>query len=184
MTFDLRLHIRAVLAETAEENLDTLASMVFDRTAVADVREAYRQALTEIVRRELATAPRPDHTAHDAQQTFVGSGLSSAGDDQGSLDTHLAGVVSGGNIRNSRAALFRRYRFRESVWVGEKTFRNILDCTAQDLAFAAAESERQAENNAAASRRYRRLAKAMAEHGAATVAELTDEQIRQAMGDE
>jgi hypothetical protein len=70
------------------------------------------------------------------------------------------------------------------VWIGDKTYRNILDCTRADLEFAAEESHRQAEANAATERRYRRLAKLMADRGVDTVAELSDEEIWEVMSGE
>jgi hypothetical protein len=193
MTFDLRQHIRTILAETTEENLDTLTSLIFDRTPKSATREAYRQALTEVVRKELATAPRapkessdsrPDHVDHDAQGGHIGPGSTSAGEGQRSFDAQGNPTLPGGNLRNSRTALFRRNRWRISVWIGDKTYRNILDCTRADLEFAAEESHRQAEANAATERRYRRLAKLMADRGVDTVAELSDEEIWEVMSGE
>jgi len=193
MTFDLRQHIRTILAETSEENLDTLTSLIFDRTPKSATREAYRQALTEVVRKELATAPRApkhdsdsrlDQRTSDTQGTIIEPGSKSAGEGHRSLDTQVARTLPGGNLRNSRTALFRRNRWRISVWIGDKTYRNILDCTRADLEFAAEESHRQAEANAARERQYRRLAKLMADRGVDTVAELTDEEIQEVMGSE
>jgi hypothetical protein len=193
MTFDLRQHIRTVLAETSEENLDTLTSLIFDRTPKSATREAYRQALTEMVRKELATAPRaPKHDSDsrldqeqsDAQPVRIEPGHNSAGEGQTGGDTQIQSTLPGGNLRNSRTALFRRNRWRISVWIGDKTYRNILDCTRADLEFAAEESHRQAEANAATERRYRRLAKLMADRGVDTVAELSDEEIWEVMSGE
>jgi hypothetical protein len=193
MTFDLRQHIRTILAETTEENLDTLTSLIFDRTPKSATREAYRQALTEVVRKELATAPRApkessdsrlDQSRADAHEIRIEPGSTSAGEGHRSLDLHRTPTLSGGNLRNSRTALFRRNRWRISVWIGDKTYRNILDCTRADLEFAAEESHRQAEANAATERRYRRLAKLMADRGVDTVAELSDEEIWEVMSGE
>lgn len=184
MTFDLRQHIRDVLAETTEENLDTLTAMVFDRTPRNAIREAYRQALTEAVRAELPRAIRPDHTAADTQPVIIGAGSdSTTGGSQDIADTHDDCAPSGGgNVRNSRAARLRRARFRLNVHVGQRTFRNILDCTAEDLLFAAAECDRMAEANAQAAERYRRLVKVMNQRQVEKVADLTDEEIEEAIG--
>jgi hypothetical protein len=193
MTFDLRQHIRTILAETSEENLDTLTSLIFDRTPKSATREAYRQALTEVVRKELATAPRAsresqdprlDQTRTDTHGRSIDPGSTSAGEGQRTPDIQSPDTLPGGNLRNSRTALFRRNRWRISVWIGDKTYRNILDCTRADLEFAAEESHRQAQANAATERRYRRLAKLMADRGVDTVAELTDEEIQEVMGSE
>jgi|ADGO01.1.fsa_nt_gi hypothetical protein len=184
MTFDLRQHIRDVLAETAEENLDILTAMVFDRTPHNAIREAYRQALTEAVRAELPRAIRPDQRVADTHSSSIGAGSdSTTGGSQSLPDTHRSHAPSGGgNVRNSRAARLRRARFRLNVHVGQRTFRNILDCTAEDLLFAAAECDRMAEANAQAAERYRRLVKVMLQRQVEKVADLTDEEIEEVIG--
>lgn len=192
MDFDLRQHIRTVLAETADENLDVLTALVFERTPRQAVRDAYRQALAEVVRKELATAPRLpdprlDQVHRDTHSSLIEPGQNSVtGEGQKPSETQSGTTLPGGgqNHRTSRTALFRRFGFRESVCVGDKTYRRLLECTAENLAFAAAESERQSDANAAAARRYRRLLKLMAERHAKTVAELTDDEVREAMTDE
>lgn len=183
-TFDLRQHIRDVLAETTEENLDILTAMVFDRTPHNAIREAYRQALTEAVRAELPRATRPDQRELDAQVGRIGAGSdSTTGGSQVRPDTQILRAPSGGgNVRNSRAARLRRARFRLNVHVGQRTFRNILDCTAEDLLFAAAECDRMAEANAQAAERYRRLVKVMLQRQVEKVADLTDEEIEEVIG--
>lgn len=184
MTFDLRQHIRDVLAETTEENLDTLTAMVFDRTPRNAIREAYRQALTEAVRAELPRAIRPDQMTLDTHSATIGAGSdSTTGGSHQLPDTQGDPAPSGGgNVRNSRAARLRRARFRLNVHVGQRTFRNILDCTAEDLLFAAAECDQMAEANAQAAERYRRLAKVMNQRQVGKVADLTDEEIEEAIG--
>ena len=184
MTFDLRQHIRDVLAETTEENLDILTAMVFDRTPHNAIREAYRQALTEAVRAELPRAIRPDHGTPDTHTPVIGAGSdSTTGGSQVQNDTHRnITFPGGGNIRNSRAARLRRARFRLNVHVGRRTFRNILDCTVEDLLFAAAECDRMAEANAQAAERYRRLVKVMNQRQVEKVADLTDEEIEEVIG--
>lgn len=185
MTFDLRRHIRDILAETTEENLDILTAMVFDRTPHNAIREAYRQALTEAVRAELPRAIRPDQTGADTQPVIIGAGSDSTTGEggQSAPDTQNACTLpGGGNVRNSRAARLRRARFRLNVHVGQRTFRNILDCTAEDLLFAASECDRMAEANAQAAERYRRLVKVMLQRQVEKVADLTDEEIEEVIG--
>lgn len=186
MTFDLRQHIRDILAGTTEENLDILTAMVFDRTPHNAIREAYRQALTEAVRAELPRAIRPDQTGADTQPVIIGAGSDSTTGEGGHMapDTQSTSTPSpgGGNVRNSRAARLRRARFRLNVHVGQRTFRNILDCTAEDLLFAAAECDRMAEANAQAAERYRRLVKVMLQRQVEKVADLTDEEIEEVIG--
>lgn len=184
MTFDLRQHIRDVLAETTEENLDVLTAMVFDRTPHNAIREAYRQALTEAVRVELPRAIRPDQMTPDTQTAFIGAGSdSTTGGSHQRPDTHRGFAPSGGgNVRNSRAARLRRARFRLNVHVGQRTYRNILDCTVEDLLFAAAECDRMAEANAQAAERYRRLVKVMNQRQVEKVGDLTDEEIEEVVG--
>lgn len=186
MTFNLRDHIRDILAETAEENLDALTALVFDRTPRNAIREAYRQALTEAVRAELPRATRPDQRSSDTQSLAIGAGSdSTTGGSHQRPDTHRGFAPSGGgNVRNSRAARLRRARFRLNVHVGQRTYRNILDCTAEDLLFAAAECDQMAQANAQAAERYRRLVKVMNQRQVEKVADLTDEEIEEVVGDE
>lgn len=186
MSFNLRDHIRDILAETAEENLDALTALVFDRTPRNAIREAYRQALTEAVRAELPRATRPDQRSSDTQSLAIGAGSdSTTGEGQATFDTQRSStLLGGGNVRNSRAARLRRARFRLNVHVGQRTFRNILDCTAEDLLFAAAECDQMAQANAQAAERYRRLVKVMNQRQVEKVADLTDEEIEEVVGDE
>lgn len=178
-TFDLRQHIREVLATTNEENLDALADLVYQKTSRKMMPIAYRQALTDIVRGELAYAPRPRQAAPDDQRYSTGSGSSPAtGGGIASLGVGLALTPSGGgNVRNSRAALFRRNKFRMSIHVGNRTFRHILDCTAEDLVFAKAEVESMARANMIAADRYERLLKVMQRRKVEHVGDLTDDEI-------
>lgn len=199
--FDLRTHIRTVLAETTSESLDDLTALIFSRTPKAEIREAYRQALAEIVRKELAYAPRAPKNAesvifHSSDHT----GLTDSGDEHAeeaiqhvstvtvqrptAEQPHPVQVAPRVNVGNSRIALFRRNHYRMSVWVGDKTYRHILDCTQEDLIFAAAESDRQSVANAVTARRYRRLLKAMEHAAAAKVADLSDAQIEEALSDD
>jgi len=190
MKFDLRQHIRAILTDTTEENLDTLANLIFERTPKAATSEAYRQALTETVRRELATVPRkdsrPDQLAADTQRDTIEPGQSTVtGEDQTRIAAQSAGVLpGGGNVRNSRVALFRKHRVRLSLWLGNKTYRDIERCTIADLEFAAAESDRQSEANATTARKYRKLVKVMQQHHVEVVADLSDEQVEEVLCDE
>lgn len=191
MTFDLRQHIRTILAETDEENLDTLTTLVFDRTPKAATREAYRQALTEVVRRELATAPRAstdsrlDQTGLDTQTTYIEPGHNSAGEGQADLETQARVTLPGGqNLYNSKAAKIRRIMkalrskgYNASVGVRDKRYVPILECTIEHLEIAASENDHQAEANATAARRYRRLAKLMREREARIVADLSEDDL-------
>ena len=184
MTFDLRQHIRDILAETTEENLDVLTTIVFERTPHDAIREAYRQALTEAVRAELPRAIRPDQGAIATHTATIGAGSDSTTEERHPiLDTQSAAAPSGGgNVRNSRAARLRRARFRLNVHVGRRIFRNILDCTVEDLLFAAAECDQMADANAQAAERYRRLVKVMNQRQVEKVGDLTDEEIEEAVG--
>lgn len=180
--FNLTQHIRGILAGSSEENLDELTDLVFRATWKRDHAEAYRQALPDAIRHQLASHPRADTNTGgkgqmetDAQDCYT---LPAGNDPQ---DTVGPEALIRPNLRNSRAALLRRNRFRLSVWLGNKTYRNILECTAADLEFAAGESDRQATANAQQAERYRRLVKAMREANAETVNALTDEQITEAL---
>lgn len=73
-----------------------------------------------------------------------------------------------------------KYRLR--VGVGNGQYRHILDCTRDDLLFAAAESDTQAARNAEAAERYRKLEKLMSERSAAKVGDLSDEDLSTLIG--
>lgn len=167
MDFNLHQHIRRILADTTDENLNSLTDIVFASIPNAALRDALHQALPEVVRRELATSPRLGQKEPETH----------------ALNTE-AGTNSVGNLRNSRTAIFRRNRFRVSVWIGGGNYRQLLDCTREDLEFAAAESDRQAKANEATAERYRRLTKKLIECGADKVADLTDDEIEEALRDE
>lgn len=185
-TFELNDHIREILADTAEEDLDLLTRKVFESIPRNQTREALRQALYDAVRHVLTYAPRPGQSQFATQGGYAEAGSdSTTGEDQRPSGTHAIPVLpGGGNVRNSRAALLRRNRFRMSVWIGNRQFRHILECTRENLEFAAAESDRQAEANANTAQRYRRLVKKMAERHVATVGELSDQDIAEALNDE
>lgn len=194
--FHLREHIRRVLAATPGEDLDTLVTAVFNATPVTAYADAYRQALAPIVRVALATAERPDlesvqldQKPFDTQDVPIELGQDTDGEEAKHvpISNEPPPLPVGPNLRNSRAAIFRRNRFRVSVWVGPGTYRAILDCTRADLEYAATESRRNEEANRVTAEKYERLVKLLAERGAETVADLTDEEIQQALngdGDE
>lgn len=190
--FHLREHIRQVLATTPGENVDVLVAAVFAATPVTDYAEAYRQALAPLVRVALATAERPDpqtaqldQLVNDTQGDVIELGTSTDGEEAISRTKPMQGspLPVGPNLRNSRVALLRRSRYRMSVWVGDGVYRDILDCTLADLERAASESDKLAAENQAAADRYRKLVKVMTEHGAETVNDLTEEQLREVLGD-
>lgn len=181
MTFILRRHIREVLDETGETDIETLADAVYARTPRNEIREAYRQALSDQVRKVLGY-----HAPHlDRDEVGMGS-TSAIGRGHNSTDTQTGHTPSGGgNIRNSRAALLRRNRFRVHVWLGQGVpEKHVLECTRDNLEFAAAESDRNAQSNARRARQYRRLVKIMTDRGVSTVGELIDDDIEEALNDE
>lgn len=189
--FDLRAHIRAALAETTEENLYTLTELILKGIPKRAYAEALAQALPEVVRKELATAPRAatedsrfGHLEAGTHTRNAEPGNNSASEGQATSEPHRPSTPTGGqNTRNSRASIFRRNRFRISVWIGQGNYRPILDCTVAELEFAAEESHRQAEANAATERKYRRLVKKMIQRQAEKVADLTDAEIEEALTD-
>jgi hypothetical protein len=196
MDFNLREHIRAVLASTPGEDVEDLADAVFAATPADQYASAYRQALAPIVRVALAHAERPDlydpqdsrldQSAPDTHMTPIEPGQTAGGEEatDGSEPTKTTPLPAGPNLRNSRVALLRRSRYRESIWIGDGIYRHILDCTLADLEHAAAESEKLAAENEAAAYRYRKLVKIMAEYGAEKVGDLTEDQLREVLGDE
>ena len=174
--FSLRALIREVLAETDETNLDSLTGQVFSATGDDYLEEAYAQALPSLIRQVIGAATRPyvslpGQISSEAPTATAGEGHSHAG-------TQALSTLPGGqNLINSRVARFRRNRYRISVHVASKEYRHILDCTREDLAFAASESHAHADANRAAAHRYERLIKAMEQRSVTTVGELTDLEI-------
>lgn len=176
-SFNLRALIREVLAETDETNLDDLTDRVFAATGKRNIHLAYAQALPSLIREVIGSAvrphsPLPGQISSEAHTATAGEGHSSA-DAQDTRTLPGDGV----SVDTSRVALFRRARYRISVHVAEKTYRHILDCTMEDLAFAASESHAHADANRAAAHRYERLMKAMDERNVRTVGQLTDLEI-------
>jgi hypothetical protein len=158
MTFDLADTTRQIIDSRPAWTLDDLAEAVDKATPAVTRRVAYRDALREYVRTAMTGhARRPPDTAPTGQSK---------------PDTQVEGVGEGGpNLAASRVALFRA-GYRAKVHAGPGTWKDLTDCTADELDFAAAENERMAEANAAAAQRYRQLAKAMRAANAATVADL------------
>jgi hypothetical protein len=167
--FDLRQLIHETAADQDEWDLDVLTKMVHDNTPHDQLIEAYRQALKHAVRIELGQAPRSGQTSTGAGQTVS--------------DTHERVTGAGGtNLRNSRVALLRRSGFRERVHVGERTWLHIEECTAPDLRYAADECNRMAKANAAAQRRYKKLADLLVKHSVERVRDLPVDTLRAVFG--
>lgn len=185
--FNLNRHVRETLAGTSAESIDDLVSDVLGGIRSRDFGEALRQALPTYIRTQVGAAERPTDSrlgqeGADAQFLSTEAGNSSP-DGEARADSqprHDSPAVGG----NSRVALFRAHRFRITVWIGDKQYRSILECTIDNLEHAAAESDRHAESNAARARQYRRLTKVMRERGVAVVAELTDVEIEEALRDD
>lgn len=183
--FDLKQLVRETLPEH-DVDLDELTDLVYQATPRNQLREAYRQALRNVVRLELAHAPRSDQSPVEAQNGYVGSGSTSAGADHFPPETHERPVGTGGapNIRNSRASLLRRSGFRERLHIGDGIYRCLEDCSISDLKYAAEERRELSAQNAAAAGRYERLMKRMEEHHVDRVGDLPIEVIVNEFGDE
>lgn len=187
MSFNLNRHIREILAVEASEDLGELTDAVLRGIATRDIVDALRQALPTYIRTQLGDAERPTDSRAGQVRPDAHSGPAGAGTNSpdgyaigGATSNHAPRPVGG----PSRVTLFRRNRFRVSVWIGEGQYRSILECTIENLEHAAAESDRHVESNAARARQYRRLTKKMRERAVATVAELTDAEIQEALTDE
>jgi hypothetical protein len=177
--FDLRQLIHETAADQDEWDLDVLTKMVHDNTPHDQLIEAYRQALKHAVRIELAQAPRPSQTTAVTQRSCTRPGSTSTGADQIQGNTQVGFAGAGGtNLRNSRVALLRRSGFRERVHVGERTWLHIEECTASDLRYAADECNRMAKANAAAQRRYKKLADLLVKHSVERVRDLPVDTLR------
>lgn len=181
--FDLRQHIRTILAETTEENLEILADLIFDRTPHKNTRDAYRQALSDAVRREIGSVPRARMIRDDLN---IEQDTDTTGEGQTRIATQSTlGLPGGQNLKTSRATMFRlamalrRAGFRESIWIGDGVYRPLMECTTDQLEFAAAESDSQANANFAAARRYRLLKKLLEQHGVEKVADLPIEAVEE-----
>jgi hypothetical protein len=147
--------------------LQDLVEDMLAATPAESMRVAYAMALRPLMRQELAQVnSRPDQVAVDAQGQTVGAGGTA---DQGGSDTQTTPV--GGAVPNherSRVALFRASGFRSVVHVGTGRWQYLLDCTAEQLLYAAAENRRIAVANNRTADRYEQLVEQMRRLGVST----------------
>ncbi len=182
--YDLQALTRRLIRTRKQWSAGDLADAVLAATPRRALRAAYRTALGAYVRQALGSAtttpptedPRPGHISDDTQGSTAGAGTNPGVDDHRSPETHTAPVVSAGAPR-SRASLFRASGFREIIHTGPGVYKSLAESSAEELLFAAAESDRHAESNAAAAERYRKLVKLMQEYDAQTPADLPEDVI-------
>lgn len=186
--FDLQTVTRDTIATREEWTLDSLVTAVFAATPRSAVRDAYWTALRDYVRRELGNAvtdSRPGQPPHDVQTTLAGAGTTPGTPSQRPTDTQATLVGGAGpSPTRSRVGLFRAAGFRGLIHAAPGVWKSLLDCTVDDLLFAAAENDRNAERNARVAGRYRHLAKLMQERDATTPADLPADLIEEAFADD
>ncbi len=164
--------IRQLCASTTVADPRELATLAVAEIADDDLRDELVNAATGVAR-EIIRALRqyepptdsPDGLAvHDAQSgPAVGAPSPS---------------------RHGRVALMRGWvaeQMRARVHVGAE-WKLLRDCTLEDLAFAAAQRREIAARTEAEAERYDRLAKAVADAGAATVADIDEAAFAAAWG--
>jgi hypothetical protein len=185
--FDLLALTYQVIATRDEWSATDLADAVLEATPQDAMRAAYRTALGGYVRQALGNAPlsdpRPGHTPSDAHRTLAGAGATPDAADHMRPDAQSRSV-GGVGVPSRRLALFRANGFRMRIHAAPGVYKPLIDCSADELLYAAAESDRHARTNAAAAGRYRRLVKLMREHNAKTPADLPAEVLEEAFGDD
>jgi hypothetical protein len=143
--------------------------------------------LAKEVNRRIRKADR-DAALQEALESYVGqyvarhrSGFSVSPGGQPCADAH-SGSAAGGHSHKVAAIrdIARSLRDRVSVGAGPGEWKFLADCTAENLAYAAAMREEHARRTYARAQQYRRLAELLDEHGVSTVGELP----RSVLGDE
>ena len=203
--FNLQTVTHDVIASRGDWTLDDLVRAVYEATPHGALNVAYRTALHEYVRHQLGqSGSRPGQSARDAQNLPAGAGTASnsrpdhpridtqipnagAGSTPGTTDhmlgdTQMSAVGGAGqNLARSRVALARA-GLRARINVAKGIWRPLIDCSVDDLRYAAAINDRMAHANAAAAERYRRLAKLLEEYKVAKVRDLPPEVLEEVFG--
>lgn len=136
--FALRVIVREVLAQTEEADPGVIAGMVVGRIAKKDRDAALSQAMRLFVRQVIS-------------ETRVGNRPSNV------TPIHRTG-------QSAKVAAIRdgwQRRLRDRVHVGASLWKQLGDCTYDDLLAAANERQEHADRNAAWAREYRAMASAV-----------------------
>lgn len=165
--FDLRALVREVAAESEAADPAIVAKEVERRLDRAALGEALAQALPIVVY-HVAGRPATSPTPSPGQQQ---------------CDTHT-GAAGGGPTSSKVAAIRETWRrhLRDRVSVGPSEWKFLADCTADDLAYAAALRDDLAAANAARANWLRELAERVTNAGVERVEQLDDDQLAQHLG--
>lgn len=153
--FNLRLTIRAVLAETDEPDPGVISGLVFAAISRKDQAVALEQSLRHFVRQVIT-----EQRAHTPAPPTPAKARS-------------------WKVQAIRANWERMLAQRVYSAGGWKLLR---DCTRDDLLFAAAERRENAARSIAVAERYDALADLLASHGVAAVGDLPADAHRVALG--
>jgi hypothetical protein len=141
--------------------------------------------LAKEVNRRIRKADR-EAALQEALEAYVGqyvarhrSSFSIPPGGQTGLDTHRT-CAAGGHSHKVAAIRDIARSLRDRVSVGPGEWKFLADCTAENLAYAAAMREEHARRTYARAQQYRRLGELLDEHGVSTVGELP----RSVLGDE
>lgn len=155
--FSLRHLVRDVLAESSEADPGAIAALVLARITKPNTRDALDQALRLFVRQVISetrikSAPNPAPSPIN---------------------------------RSVKVAAIRDHwqrRLRDRVHVGATSWKFLADCNYEDLCAAAAERSQLAERNASWARQYREWAALLTDHDAATMRDLPNVVLADALG--
>jgi len=151
--YDVRAAIRSVINETDLASPDDISDKVATNVPERQLRAVLADVLREFVRVEL--------TRHR-------SGIASP------VASQSESPVAAAAVSAKRAAIvdYAARWLRERVAVAENEWKLLGDCHRGDLLYLAEARRRNAERSLSAAGRYDRYAVALAEHGAARVADL------------
>lgn len=159
MSFDLSEAIDAQVARTRKPNPARIATKV----ANAVPEHELRPLLAKLLRQ--AVTHRMSRDRNYPARVLTGEG-------QGDADTHATSAP-----RSARWERVRDWRTQPVCIIGDdgETWKQVRDCTRDDIARLVATNERLAATHRENAERWRRVLALMVEHGAETVGDLPDE---------
>lgn len=155
-------------------NLQALIRDLCNTSSIADPRELAKEVNQRIPAVDRDTAL--EQALPVVVQTVLGQMRMTTATHSTSLDTVPTPVSSPGSwkVRGIRETWQRMLQDRIYVGPDKGGWKLLRECTAVDLAFAAAVREEQARRNTASAARYRALSELLTAHGVSMVGELPE----------
>lgn len=165
--FNLRQHVRAVLASSTMADPRDLAAEAFARIPAEDYGAALRQCLADVVREEIRLSRNQRHDTVMAERPGPRGNV-----------TRTRPPVRSAKVAGIRAMWQARLRERIHTGPASTDWRLLGDCTFAELMFAAEERRTIALRNEAKAAEYEELAEAVRAAGVERVRDLPADVLR------